>query len=73
MNTTGDHGQLTNHIKVCSKHPMRSLEAINAELLAALKSIADVGREYYDMDMGENGSAALEQADAAIANAERHS
>ena len=39
------------------------------DLLAALENIVDIAREYYDMDMGPNGSAALEQADAAIAKA----
>jgi len=37
---------LTTHIKVCSKHPMRSLEAINAELLAALESLIAMDDEF---------------------------
>ena len=42
------------------------LKQSNAGLLAALKNIVDVGRGYYDMDMGENGSSALAIAEDAI-------
>lgn len=55
--------QLTSQIK--------ELKQEKAELLAALKNIVDVGCEYYDMDMGENGSDALEKSYAAIEKAER--
>lgn len=49
------------------------LRAVNShdELLAALKLMVEVGSEYYDMDMGDNGAPALDQARAAIANAEK--
>ena len=30
---------LTNHIKICSKHPMRELEEVNEELVEALRII----------------------------------
>lgn len=46
-----------------------ALRASNAELIEALEEMISVGSEYYDMDMGENGSAAIETARAAIANA----
>lgn len=39
------------------------------DLLDALQNIVSVGREFYDMDCGENGAAAIEQAEAAIAKA----
>jgi hypothetical protein len=47
------------------------LKQSNAGLLAALKNIVDVGREYYDMDMGENGSSALAIAKDAIEKEEQ--
>jgi hypothetical protein len=40
------------------------------ELLTALKTMVEVGAEFYDMDMGENGSIAITEACKAIANAE---
>ena len=39
------------------------------DLLAALENFVSVGCEFYDMDMGENGCDAIEQARAAIAKA----
>ena len=36
------------------------LQAVNAELVAALIQIMNVGMEYYDMDCGENGSMAIQ-------------
>lgn len=44
-------------------------EAINGAY-GALSKIAQVGREYYDMDMGPNGEDSLAQADAALAKLE---
>lgn len=41
------------------------------ELEAALRFMVDVGCEFYDMDMGETGSKAIEQAQAVIAKSER--
>lgn len=38
----------------------------NERLRKALREVCDVGREYYDMDMGPNGSLALDQADEAL-------
>jgi hypothetical protein len=38
-------------------------------LIEALRKMIDVGMEYYDMDMGQNGVAAIEQAQSAIAKA----
>lgn len=35
--------QLTDHIKVCEKHPMRDLESKNIELLKALGLITGLG------------------------------
>lgn len=46
-------------------HLRKRLEA--AEGLAnTLEEFADVGREYYEMDMGKNGSRMLEAADKAL-------
>ena len=39
------------------------------DLLEALELMVDVGCEFYDMDMGENGGRAIEIAQSAIAKA----
>jgi hypothetical protein len=46
------------------------LESLHDELVTELKNMISVGSEYCDMDMGENGSAAIESARAAIAKVE---
>ena len=52
----------------CGEANARLIEAA-PDLLEALRNIVSVACEYYDMDMGDNGSAALEAAYAAIAKA----
>jgi len=44
----------------------RMLERENAALRYALTAMVSIGCEYYDMDIGENGSAALGLADKAL-------
>lgn len=42
-----------------------------AELEYALRFMVDVGCEFYDMDTGETGSKAIDQAQAVLAKSER--
>ncbi len=66
----GFDNQDTIGIETADDYVLRKLaemrEAINGAY-GALSKITQVGREYYDMDMGPNGEDSLAQADAALA------
>lgn len=62
-------GRMTDDAFVVLVAAVRGLRELNAELVTALQHLCDVGCEFYDMDMGENGSPAVDAARAAIAKA----
>ena len=45
-----------------ARREIENLERERNELLEALEFLVEIGLEYYDMDCGENGSIAIEQA-----------
>ena len=50
--------------------PVAEIQAMRAAIVEAhedLSNIAELGREYYDMDMGPNGAESLAQSEAALA------